>query len=239
MGLFGHGVKTFSGGCAQYTTVPENAVYKLQSNISLRLASILEPFGVAHNACEELPIKGDSVLILGAGPIGLFAVAIAKEMGATKIIITDIVEKRLQIGKDVGATVLLNTKDWSIEDLHKRILQETDGDGVGNVIECTGAPPMVNGCFKMLRKGGSAMLVGLPKAPLHVENVLADFLFKAITVKTLHGRKIFHTWIEAEKLMNKINLEPIITHEFVLSDYENAFKVLLNGEACKIILQCK
>lgn len=238
MGLFGHGVKTLSGGCSQYATVPVSAAYKLNYKLSPRMACLLEPFGVAHNACEDIPIKGDHVLILGAGPIGLFAAALSKYMGATKVIVADIVDTRLEVATKVGADVAINTKDMSIEDILKRVHAETNGDGAGCLLECSGAPNLVNNCFKFMRKGGHAVLIGLPKAPLHIENVLGDFIFRAITVKTIHGRKMFSTWEQCEKILGegKVNIEPIISHEYPLSQFEKAFEVLLNGTASKVIM---
>jgi len=238
MGLYGHGVKTLSGGCSQYSIIPANACYKLKYKLPPKLACLLEPFGVAHNACEEIPIKGDSLLILGAGPIGLFSLAIAKFMGASKTIIVDVSESRLKIATEMGVDVVLNTKEMSIEDILKHIESETRGEGVGCLLECSGAPSLVNNCFKFLRKGGHAVMIGLPKAPLHIENVLWDFIFRAITVKTIHGRKIFSTWEQCEKILGEetVNIDPVISHIFPLSKFEDAFKVLLDGTASKIIM---
>jgi len=142
----------------------------------------------------------------------------------------------------VGAHIY-NTKDISIENQIEYMLSQTQRNGFGCLLECTGAPDVVNNCFRFLRKGGHAVLIGLPKAPLHIENVLGDFLFKAITVKTIHGRKMFSTWEKCEKLLAKdkdgksiVNVDPIVSHEFPMSKFEDAFKVLLDGTASKIIM---
>lgn len=187
---------------------------------------------------------------MGAGPIGLFAAAIGKYMGgdiflknflslATKTMIVDISEARLKIAKEMGIEVVINSKDMSIDQIREKILSETNNNGIGNIVECSGAPILVNNSFSFLRKGGSIVMIGLPKAPLHVENVLNDIIFRAITIKTVHGRKIFHTWEECERILSegKINLDPVISHIFPLSEYEKAFQVLLSGEACKILME--
>ena len=101
----------------------------------------------------------------------------------------------------------------------------TDNVGIGRIMECSGASSIVNNCFSWLRKGGIILLVGLPKEPLHVQNVLPDVIFKSLTLKTIHGRKIFHTWVEAEKLVSerlgngkrKMDLTPLITSVVPLS----------------------
>jgi len=236
MGLFGHGVGTLQGGCAQYAVVRTDALYKLKTNLPAHLGALMEPFGVSHHAVEEVGVAGDDLLVIGCGPIGLFAIAIAKAMGATKVIACDILELRLNIAKQLGCDVVIDIKDRGISYLKERVLEETSGNGIGCVLECSGAPDLVNGQFSLMRKGGRCVLVGLPKAPLHVDNVLQDFIFRSITVKTIHGRKMFHTWEEAEKLIQKVNIEPVISHDLPMSQFEDAFGALLSGSASKILM---
>nr|KAG5703163.1 hypothetical protein BaRGS_027328 [Batillaria attramentaria] len=81
-------------------------------------------------------------------------------------------------------------------------------------------------------------MIGLPKQPLHVENVLQDIVFKALTLKTVHGRLVFHTWEEIEKLVaeGKVDVKKVVSHRVPMSKFEDAFKALFSGEACKILL---
>lgn len=117
-------------------------------------------------------------------------------------------------------------------------MRETSGDGIGCLVECSGAAPLVNSCFSLLRKGGRVVLVGLLKQPLHVENFLQDILFKSLTLKTIHGRKIFSTWEKSEELLfnNKVDVTPVITHEVPMSQFEKAFDLLKSGKGCKIMV---
>ncbi|XP_022780397.1 uncharacterized protein LOC111321701 isoform X1 [Stylophora pistillata] len=232
---FGHGRGTIYGGCAQYTIIPAQYCYQLKTNLDVDRACLLEPFGVAHQAMEEVCPGGDTVLIQGCGPIGLISAGIAKCMGAVKIIATDIVEERLQKAKQMGADVLVNGKTENLKDI---VMRETSGDGIGCLVECSGAAPLVNSCFSLLRKGGRVVLVGLLKQPLHVENFLQDILFKSLTLKTIHGRKIFSTWEKSEELLfnNKVDVTPVITHEVPMSQFEKAFDLLKSGKGCKIMV---
>ncbi|KXJ07732.1 putative L-threonine 3-dehydrogenase [Exaiptasia diaphana] len=195
---FGHGRGTIYGGCSQFTIIPARYAYRLKTNLEPRKACLLEPFGVAHQAMEALKPSKETVLVIGCGPVGLLAVGIAKAMGAEKIIATDINPDRLEKAKQMGADVLVNNLE---ENLKEIVLRETSGDGAGRLVECSGSPNMVNSSFSFLRKGGRIVLVGLPKAPLHVENVLSDVIFKSVTLKTVHGRKIFSTWEKSEQLI--------------------------------------
>jgi threonine dehydrogenase-like Zn-dependent dehydrogenase len=232
---FGHGRGTVYGGCSEFTILPARYAYRLTTDLDDARAAILEPCGVAHQALEEIDPHGEDILIQGCGPVGLLAIGLAKVMGATKIMAADIVESRLESGLKVGAHVAINCSKQSLKDA---IMRETGGNGVGRLVEATGAASMVNASFSLLRKGGRIVLIGLPKEPLHVERPLEDMVFKSLTLKTVHGRKIFHTWQETERIMhqNLLVTEPLITHDFPLSQYKEAFRVLMSGEGCKVLL---
>ena len=102
MGLFGHGKGGESGCCAQYAIVPANAMYVLKTDLHPKYASLLEPFGVAYRCVDEVHVKNDNLLIIGCGPIGLAALAIANHLGATKVICIDVVQYRLDISEKVA-----------------------------------------------------------------------------------------------------------------------------------------
>jgi threonine dehydrogenase-like Zn-dependent dehydrogenase len=127
MKQYGHGKGTVHGGFSQYTIVPAAFAYVLQTPLDATRACLLEPFGVAQHACEEVEVKGDTVLITGCGPIGLFSVGVAKvwvaarmsrrtrrsrcaprpqAMGATLVIASDVLDERLAIAKKMGADVV-------------------------------------------------------------------------------------------------------------------------------------
>ncbi|XP_065191971.1 L-threonine 3-dehydrogenase-like [Sycon ciliatum] len=232
---YGHGKGTVHGGCSQYSIIPARYAYLLKTSLDNDIACLLEPFGVAHQACEALEPSGDTVLVQGCGPIGIFCVALCNLMGASKIIVTDIVDDKLELARTFGATVLVNGLK---ENLKEAVMRETGGDGVGRLVEASGVAPMLNNCFTLLRKGGTVLAVGLPKAPLHVENPLPDVMFKSLTLRTVHGRKIFSTWEKSEEILasGKIDISPVITHRFPLTKFEDAFAALFSGAACKIIL---
>ncbi|KAK0046199.1 L-threonine 3-dehydrogenase [Biomphalaria pfeifferi] len=215
MGQYGHGKKTQHGDAEQI--------------------AMLEPLGVAHNAIERLHVRGQDILVIGCGPVGLMAQAVAKALGAKRVVAVDVEDSKLELAKTIGADVTVNSKQT---DLKQFIAEFTNGVGMDRVCECSGASAMVNASCSFLRKGGYIGLVGLPKQPLHVENVLQDIIFKALTLKTVHGRLIFHTWEQSEALVadGKINVKAVISHRFPMSQFEEAFKTLFSGEACKIVI---
>ncbi|XP_066922855.1 L-threonine 3-dehydrogenase-like isoform X1 [Clytia hemisphaerica] len=232
---YGHGKGTIHGGFSEYSIIPTRYAYILKRNLDPEIACLLEPFGVSHQGVEKLQPKDETVLVQGCGPIGLYAVSLCKYFGAKKIIATDIVEERLQLAKQLGADVLINGLN---EDLPKKVMEETNNDGVGCLLEASGAQPLVNNCFQMLRKGGTVVLIGVPKKALYVENVNRDILFKSLTLHTVHGRKIFHTWEHCERILadGKIDISATISHRFGMSEWEQAFEALMSGKCCKIMI---
>ena len=98
---------------------------------------------------------------------------------------------------------------------------------------------MLTQAIKFLRKGGFVGLIGLPKTNLVFENPLHDFVFKSLTLKTVHGRRIFHTWEECERLIKEGLCQPelVVSHEFKMDDFEEAFQTLFSGQACKIVIK--
>lgn len=235
MGQYGHGKKTQHGGCSQYSIVRSKYCYKLTTDISMEQAALLEPLGVAHNALEQCEVRGEDVLIIGCGPIGLMGCSLARALGATRVLAADIDEKRLELAKAMGADVIINT---ATQDLLEVVLRETGGDGVGRVCEMSGAMKMINAMFPVLRKAGHVVMVGLPKETLYVENPMQNIVFKSLTLRTVHGRRIFHTWRECERLLAEgaVDVGRVVTHRLPLSRFDEAFDALFGGQACKIVM---
>lgn len=230
--LFGHHVN----GCfAEYAVIPAAAVYPLKTRLPSELACLLEPFGVSLRGVQEAAPEGDALLVNGCGPIGLFALAIARRAGAEKIIAAEVNPRRLDLARTMGADMVV---DVSRAELSQVVLDETGGDGAGCIIEASGAAGAVSGCLSCLRKGGRIVVLGNPKAPVQIRNVMADLMHKELTLKTLHGRRMYETWQEAEALLagGTVDISPVVTHTFAMSRVDEAMRAILSGEACKVEL---
>eukprot|EP01060_Flectonema_neradi_P009356 TRINITY_DN1666_c6_g1_i1.p1 TRINITY_DN1666_c6_g1~~TRINITY_DN1666_c6_g1_i1.p1 ORF type:complete len:394 (+),score=92.82 TRINITY_DN1666_c6_g1_i1:56-1183(+) len=246
MGQLGHGKLGFGlgmdktiamqGGCAEYALVPTKMLYNLKLGITDAQACLLEPMGVAHHGCEAAEVtKGDDVLIIGCGAIGLLAVQICKAMGASKIIAADIDPAKLEVARRCGADVVVNSKNESLKDA---VMKHTENFGIGHLVECTGVPAIVDSSFELVRKGGNVCLLGIPKSNVKPRESGKDFVFRSRTIRGIHGRKIFHTWEQCEYLIatGKVKPEIVVTHDYALSDYTKAFDTLLSAKGIKILM---
>ncbi len=229
------GVHT-DGAFAEYAKIPEICAWKLPQGIPPEIGAMYEPFGIAVHGVLKDSIGGCFTLILGCGPIGLFAVSVASICGASKIFAVDINDYRLNIAKEMGNNVvLINPLN---KDVVKTIKDETGGTGADVVIELSGSPEATKTGFQALRKGGRVSLIGL-----HSQNVALDLvnnvIYKEATIYGITGREMFDTWYLAEKLIasGKVNLNPVITHTFTLENTEKAILLAMEGQCGKPVIK--
>lgn len=154
---------TSNGGFAKYVVVEDYMVHKIPDTMTFEQAAIVEPAAVAAYAIQRSGIKmGDTVLIVGAGPIGLLTVQVAVAMGASKIFVSDLSENRLKKAKEVGATHTFDARD---KDIAEKI-KELTGNGVDVFIDAAGVQASFDTGINSLRNGGTAILVALFGKPV-------------------------------------------------------------------------
>ncbi len=221
------------GAFADYIAMPATNVMPL-GEISTRIGAVMDPLGNAFHSILSTEISGNSVLILGCGPIGCFAVGIARAAGASRVIATDVKETRLELAGRMGADVLLDAKS---EDIPTRVFEETGGAGADIVCEMSGHPDAINNAFASARLGGRVQLLGLPSGPVPVD-FSNDVIFKGLTIYGVIGRRMYETWLQMQRFLSSGLLDPapVITHEFALEDVDEALDAIRSGEAGKVIL---
>ena len=220
------------GAFAEYVSVPAFNVFKLPDAISDDMAAILDPLGNAAHTALSFDLVGEDVLITGAGPIGVMAVAIARYCGARHIVVTDVNEYRLDLARKMGATVALNVAEGSIEDT-MRELGMTEGFDVG--MEMSGNPSAFRDLVRTMHHGGNVALLGIPPEDMAID--WNQVIFKGLVLKGIYGREMFETWYKmASMLQSGLNIEPVITHRFPIGDYQSAFELMASGQSGKIIL---
>jgi threonine 3-dehydrogenase len=225
------------GAFADYVRIPAANIWKLDPAIPRDFGSLYDPFGNAVHTVLSGPIAGQTVAVTGCGPIGLFAIAVAKACGASRIIAIEPNSKRRDLARQMGAHILL---DPSNDDVEARVLDNTSGNGVDVMLEMSGHPSAIRQGFRILRMGGRASLLGIPARPVELDLANA-VIFKGATVHGINGRKMYETWFQMEALLRDsgIDLSPVITHRLPLAQFDQAMHLLETGEASKILLTVK
>ena len=231
------------GAFAEYVCVPEKVVWPNdRRKLPPEVATLQEPFGNAVFAVYSHEISGHTVAVLGCGPIGLFAIAIAKASGAAAIYATDIIDFRLELARKMGATAVFNSGSVPAEECVRAtvdwIRAENEGYGPDIVLEMSGAPAALTAAFGAVRNGGRVTLFGIPSRPVEID-VGQSLIFKNLTVLAVNGRRIFETWYRTRFLLESgvVDLRPLITHQMGFEQLDEAFELLGSGQACKIVLR--
>ncbi len=227
------GVGVNRPGCfAEYVCVPASNVFKLTEAITDDVASVLDPLGNAAHTALSFDLVGEDVLITGAGPIGIMAVAIARHAGARHIVITDLNDYRLEIAGRLGATRTVNVGKEKLEDVMNE-LNMTEGFDVG--LEMSGSPIAFNDMLDKMNHGGNIALLGiLPEGTAIDWNMV---VFKGLKLKGIYGREMFETWYKmASMLQSNLDITAAITHHFKIDDFQKGFDIMRSGQSGKVIL---
>jgi len=202
---------------------PEDFCYKIPDHMSYDEAACVEPLAVGVQAVKRGGVKlGDTVLITGAGPIGLMCLFVAKAAGATTVILTDVKDDRLLFAQELGATLTINSSKEQVE----QVLQQ-HGWIVDVSIDCTGNEIAIAACLDNTKPGGVVVVVGLGPAKMTLP-VTSAF------TRELDIRGVFKYNDAYQPAINliasgKVNVKPIITHHYDLKDSLEGFKVSQNG----------
>ncbi|GGE24747.1 L-threonine 3-dehydrogenase [Marinithermofilum abyssi] len=222
-------------GCfAEYAAMPAENLWKNNKDLPPEVASAMEPMGNAVHTALSGPITGKRVAVIGCGPIGVMAVAVAKASGASQVIALDINEYRLNLAGTMGATTLINSQEV---DPVTRVKELTGGHGVDVVLEMSGHPVAIQQGFAMLSLGGRISMLGLPTKPVELD-ISNEIVFKGIQVHGIVGRRMYETWEQTAGFLNsgQVDLKPMITHRFSLEEFEKGFELMMSGKSGKVVL---
>lgn len=223
------------GAFADFIAMPASNVIRLHG-IPTEVGAIMDPVGNAvHTVLEGVEIPGSTVFILGCGPIGCFAVGVARAAGASTVIASDLNDMRLGLARKMGAHLTLNP---SRDDVVAKVLEATHGNGVDVVCEMSGHPAGHAQAFKAARLGGRVNLLGTPSKSTEVD-FAHDIIFRGLTLYGVTGRKMYSTWNTMGQMIRggQLDPSPVITHRFPLEKIADAIAVMKNGTAGKVILE--
>jgi threonine 3-dehydrogenase len=221
-----------SGCFTEYFAMPAENIFPLPEFVTDDLAAIFDPFGNAVHTALSFNLKDEDVLITGAGPIGIMAAAIAKHHGARRVVITDIMDYRLNLAKEMGATRTVNVTRENLKDVMKEIGMEY-GFTVG--LEMSGNAQAFNSMLENMLHGGKIALLGILPPNTAIDWNLV--IFNMLEIKGIYGREIFKTWHQMTDLLKDgLNLSPVITNRFHVDDFQEGFKTMISGQCGKVIL---
>jgi len=192
-----------------------------------------ENFGNAVHTAMAQDLSAKYVLVTGCGPVGIMAIAVAKAAGARKVFATDISDYRLAMAKQAGADETFNVGEV---DVVAAIMEATCDEGVDVLLEMSGAPSAINEGFCVLKYGGEAALLGLTPGPFTFD-LNQHIVFKGAIVRGIVGRRLWDTWYKTRGLLESgaVDLSALVTHEFELEDFDEAYHVFMSGESGKIM----
>lgn len=222
-------------GCfAEFIRMPAVNMWKLDDDVPAAIGAIHDPLGNAVHTVMTAGVSGARVAVVGCGPIGLCAVAVAKRAGASAVFGVDVNPYRLALAERLGADAVITA--GPDHDPVGRVRELTRGLGADVVLEMSGHPSGIESGLDMLRKGGRVVLLGLPPGPVKLDLTRA-VIFKEARLFGVNGRRLFETWYQTTELLRGgLDVTPVITHRFAMSDFEQAFATLMEGQCGKIVL---
>ncbi len=208
-------------GClTPYVVHPDAFTFKLPANVSFAEGAMVEPLAVGMHAANKAKIQpGDLAVVMGAGPIGMVTALSALAGGCSQVVMTDVIQEKLDLAVTLGSIVPVNVAKQSVVEV---VNQLTDGWGADIVFEASGNARSIASVFDPLCPGGRVVFIGMPGAPVALDIVAAQ-------VKEAHIETIFryaHVYPRALALLGsgKINVKPLITDTFPFKESIQAFE---------------
>jgi len=223
---------TAPGAFAEYLALPAVNVWPADERIPLDTLAIFDPLGNAVHTALSFDLVGEDVLITGAGPVGCLAAAVVRHAGARHVVITDVNPTRLSIAEKMGVSLTVDVRTSSLAEAMAALGMD-EGFDVG--LEMSGNKDALRSMIAAMAHGGRIGLLGFLEGETPVE--LERVIFGGLTLKGIYGREMFETWYKMTAMVQSgLDVTPVITHHFAVTDYEEAFAIAHSGHSGKVIL---
>ncbi|KAL2143830.1 hypothetical protein VTI28DRAFT_9971 [Corynascus sepedonium] len=227
----------YDGTLTGYWVAPFDFCYKLPDNVSTQEGALIEPLAVAVHIVKQARIQpGQSVVIMGAGPVGLLCAAVARSFGATKVVSVDIIQSKLDFARSYAATHTYVSQRVSPEENARNLLAAADlPGGADAVIDASGAEPSIQTSLHAVRMGGTYVQGGMGKADI-------NFPIMALCLKEVTARGSFRYGSGDYKLAidlvaaGKVDVKALVNGVVPFKDAEQAFKKVKEGQVIKILI---
>ncbi len=220
------------GGFAEFAVIPWQNARPTDRSVPRKIAAFQDALGNAVHTALDGPIEGQSLLITGLGPIGLFAASICMAVGASVVVGTEISEYRMEIARQIGMEHIIDPREAGLE----QKLDSLAPGGFDGTLEMSGHPTSLQLAIRHTRPGGRISLLGV----YHENEQTVDMnalVFKGLRVQGIVGRKLWDTWDRMGQLLDSklLKLDPIITHEMHFTEFQKAMELMNAGEAGKVV----
>jgi threonine 3-dehydrogenase len=232
------------GAFAEYVIVPARNVVRLDRTVvPLKVGAFLDALGNAVHTVQDHDLEGARVAVVGYGPIGAMATAIAHHLGAGRVYVLDVSRHAVdraeawRAAKGARNVTVLETGGDRTEPVNERILDETEG-GVDLVLEMSGAESAINQGLTIARMGATISMLGIPtREAITIERFARNFIFKGLTLRAIIGRRIFSTWERTLELLTEgLDVAALVSHEYAgLEDFAAGMQAFDAHEALKVV----
>ncbi|NJC24184.1 threonine 3-dehydrogenase [Arthrobacter pigmenti] len=224
------------GAFAEIVVIPETNVWVHHNGVTPELGAIFDPFGNAVHTALSFPLVGEDVLITGAGPIGLIAIAVARHAGARNIAITDVSQPRLELARAIGVDLAVDVSKMRINEA-QRELEMREGFDIG--LEMSGHPTALPEMIDNMNHGGRIAMLGLPSQDITID--WGKVVTHMLTLKGVYGREMFETWYAMSAMLQSNRalrdaVASVVTDVLPASDWQQGFDIARNGRSGKVVL---
>jgi threonine 3-dehydrogenase len=220
------------GAFADYLCLPAANVVRVDPTIPLDVLSCFDPLGNATHTALQFDLVGEDVLITGAGPIGCMAAAIAQQVGARHVVVTDLNPDRLALARRMGASRTVDIRTEQLPEVQKSLGMK---EGFDVAMEMSGSPQALGDIIDNMAHGGRIALLGImaAKAAINWDKVV----FNMLTIRGVYGREIYETWYKMTSLIQRgLDISPVISHRLPCGSFQEAFDLMRSGRSGKIVL---
>jgi threonine 3-dehydrogenase len=220
------------GAFAEQVVLPVTNVWHHWPRIPDDVAAIFDPFGNAVHTALAFPVLGEDVLVVGAGPIGLMATAVARHAGARYIVVSEPNAFRRELAMRMGATLAVDPRARTLRDVQDELHMV---EGFDVVLEMSGNADALREALANMAHGAGMAILGIPAEDIELD--VSRIVFDQLTLRGIYGREMYETWYQMSVMLQSgLDLSPVITHRFPADEHEAAFAAARSGESGKVVM---
>jgi threonine 3-dehydrogenase len=220
------------GAFAEYVALPMTNVWRHSPGVDPEVAAVFDPFGNAVHTALAFPVLGEDVLISGAGPIGLMAIAVVRHAGARHVVVSEPNAFRREVALRMGATIAIDPGERNLKEVADQVGMV---EGFDVALEMSGSGTALRSVIANMAHGGSIAQLGIPAGPVSIE--FNDIVFRSLTLRGIYGREMYETWYKMTVMLQSgLDIRPVITHRFSFEDHQAAFEAARSGDSGKVIM---